>query len=143
MFESKIKKLNDKIIQINTILQSRLNNVTKDKTSIGMIYDLQELSDDISGKNNLSTRLFQNFNLLNSKINEKYKKSKEYKDLEKKYKIYMNLLTINSSLILETLTSARNTRDNYKEKIKKLIDTAPLIIYNNNVSQNNKSRIIH
>lgn len=142
-FTLKIKKLNDKIIQINTILQSELNNVTKDKTSIGMIYDLQELSNDIYGKNNLSTRLFQNFNFLNSSINEKYKRSKEYKNLEKKYNIYMNLLTINSSLILETLTSALNTRENYRGKINELINTAPSIIYSNNVSQNNKSRIMN
>ena len=60
----KIKKIHDKIEQIETILNSNLlNQTTIDKTSISMIYDLDELIKDITGKNNLSTILFQNINL--------------------------------------------------------------------------------
>jgi hypothetical protein len=138
----KIKKINDKIEQIKTILTSNsLNKTTIDKTSISMIYDLDEFVKDIIGKNNLSTILFQNINLLNSSINEKYKKSKEYKEFQKNYNTYTELLTKNNELIINTLQKSLQKRDEYRLKIDTLINDITFLMFNNNQTQNKKNRM--
>ena len=142
ILNAKIKKINDKITQINTILHNnRLNKNAIDKTSISMIYELEEIAKDIIGKNNLSSIFFQNTTLLISNIKEKYTKSKEYKDFNKKYNIYIDLLTDNKDLILDTLNKSLHERDIYRIKIEELINDATFLLYNNNQSENKLNRL--
>ena len=138
----KIEKIDTIINQIETVLTSNsLNKTTIDKTSISMIYVLDELVKDIAGKNNSSSILFQNTNLLKSSINEKYKKYKEYKKFQKEYNNYTELLTKNNELIINTLQKSLQTRDEYRLKIDTLINDITFLMFNNNQTQNKKNRI--
>jgi len=138
----KIEKIDTIIDQIETVLTSNsLNKTTIDKTSISMICVLDELVKDIAGKNNSSSILFQNTNLLKSSINEKYKKYKEYKEFQKEYNNYTELLTKNNKLIINTLQKSLQTRDEYRLKINTLINDITFLMFNNNQTQNKKNRI--
>ena len=128
IIKGKIVKLNSKISQIHSVLGSKIlskNNINK--TSISLIYDLTELLND----SDRSSIFCQEIDNLIDNANEKYKKSKEYKDFVKENNVYMELLVENNELISNTLQQSLDTRNNLREKVNGLINELTQLVYNN------------
>jgi hypothetical protein len=127
-----IRRIIDVKIKILSVLKSGLLNTNEyDKSLIASISDLQVIERDINN-NNEETGIYVDIHNINSHLNEKYSRSKEYKDLKAKYIEYTTLLNDNKQLFLDTLIEALEKRREYQEHVKELIFRAYEIRFSNN-----------
>jgi hypothetical protein len=127
-----IHRINNVKTKILSVLKSGILNADLyDKSLIASISDLQVIERDIT--NNIEeTGIYLNIHNIDSQLNEKYSRSKEYKDLKKKYIEYNILLNEHKDLFLDTLVEALQKRIEYQDRIRKLISIAYDIRFSTN-----------
>jgi hypothetical protein len=122
VLKQNINDINKIIKRIETVLKSNmLNQQSKDKTKITMIFELERIRHNIISFSigNSSSKLFQNINYL---LSFEHVENTKYKNFQKLFNDYKKLLKENSTLIMDVLSDALQTRSLYQQRVNELIE---------------------